>query len=186
MKVNKENKMKVKSTIFNSDSRYQLWTFILSYNYAIKSFLERKHVSFSQLHCFSLENITFKQQQKIKSSIIDANNYFNGVFSSFNFLNSEFYPEHRLIDVFSSCFSFHKVNYYLDENKTAHCNKLNELIFNALSNPNIVIIISDTSIKNNITSIEAELFAIRCGINQVVQIPSFSHIVVITDVLYIV
>jgi len=68
----------------------------------------------------------------------------------------------------------------------------------------MVLVILDTSIQNNvaisfnsslkktlhhainITSTEAELFALRCGINQVVQIPSFSYIIVITDVLHIV
>jgi len=73
---------------------------------------------------------------------------------------------------------------------------------------NTVVIISDTSIKNNvtisiiyihffnnllkktsyhvinITSTEAELFTLRCGINQVVQIPDSSCIIVITDALY--
>jgi len=38
----------------------------------------------------------------------------------------------------------------------------------------------------NITSMEVELFALRCGINQIIQISSSSHIIVITDALYIV
>lgn len=73
---------------------------------------------------------------------------------------------------------------------------------------NTVVIISDTSIKNNvtisiiyihsfnnllkktlyhvinITSTEAELFTLRCGINQAVQIPDSSCIIVITDALH--
>jgi len=36
----------------------------------------------------------------------------------------------------------------------------------------------------NITTTEAKLFAIRCGINQVVGIPNIKHIVIITDSLY--
>jgi len=74
--------------------------------------------------------------------------------------------------------------------------------------PNFIVIISDTSIKNNIatlilhihsnsngikkiiyhtvniTSTEAELFAIRCRINQAVQISEAFHIVVITDTIH--
>jgi len=38
-----------------------------------------------------LKNMIFKQQQKIKSSIVDANNCLNGVFPSFDSLNSEFF-----------------------------------------------------------------------------------------------
>ena len=36
-----------------------------------------------------------------------------------------------------------------------------------------------------ITSTEAELFAIRCGINQAIQIPEASHIIVITDSIHV-
>jgi len=36
----------------------------------------------------------------------------------------------------------------------------------------------------NVTSTEAELFAIRCRINQAVQIPDVSHIIVITDAIH--
>ena len=36
----------------------------------------------------------------------------------------------------------------------------------------------------NITATEAELFAIRCGINQATSIHSISKIVIITDSLY--
>jgi len=39
---------------------------------------------------------------KIKSSIIDTNNHLNRIFPSFESLNSEFSPESRLIDIFSS------------------------------------------------------------------------------------
>ena len=36
----------------------------------------------------------------------------------------------------------------------------------------------------NITTTEAELFTIRCGINQAISIPNTNHIVVITDSLH--
>jgi len=36
----------------------------------------------------------------------------------------------------------------------------------------------------NITTTEVELFTIRCGINQAVQIMDASHIIVITDSVY--
>ena len=36
----------------------------------------------------------------------------------------------------------------------------------------------------NVISTEAELFAIRCRINQAAQIPSTSHIIIITDTLH--
>jgi len=36
----------------------------------------------------------------------------------------------------------------------------------------------------NIMSTEAELFAIRCGINQAIQIPNVIHIIVIINAIY--
>jgi len=35
----------------------------------------------------------------------------------------------------------------------------------------------------NITSTEAELFSIRCGINQAVKLPNISQIIIITDII---
>ena len=81
-------------------------------------------------------------------------------------------------------------------------------MLNTLSESNIFIVVSDTSIKNNvatfivyihsfnsplkkmlyyaicITSTEVELFVLRYGINKMFKPPSFSHIIVITDALY--
>ena len=86
---------------------------------------------------------------------------------------------------------------------------LEETTIRASSDPFSSIVISDTSIKNqvttsishihsfnkpiiktlhraiNITTAKAELFTIRCGINQAVTDPCIKHIVVITDSLYI-
>ena len=83
-------------------------------------------------------------------------------------------------------------------------------MLNVLSNPFTVVIVSDTSIKNNIITsiayihlfnnslrktlyhtinvmtIKAEIFAIRCRINQDTQIFSISCIIIITDALYMV
>jgi len=73
----------------------------------------------------------------------------------------------------------------------------------------MAIVVSDTSIKNqvaisithihiynnpiiktlhhtiNVTSTEAELFIIRCGINKATQVVNINHIVVIIDSIYI-
>jgi len=181
---------------------------MLPQNHAIKSLLERRHAPNSQPHCLSLENMTSKQQQKIKSSIVDANNHLNRVFPFFDSLNRKFLPELRLIDIFSSYISFHQADHCSNESKTTYCNKLNELIFKSLSELSTVIVVLDTSIRNNvatsiahihffnnplkktlhhvinITSTKAELFAIRCRINQVVQISGSSHIIVIMDALH--
>ena len=151
--------------------------------------------------------MTFKQQQKIKSSIINTNNWLNVIFTIFNSLNFEFYLGSRLI-IFSSQISFHNANCSSNKYKEASCKKLNEIVFESLLDPKIVIVITDANIKNNITSsisyihffsnllkkilhhtvniilTEVELFAIKYRINQAVQMQDVSYIIVITDTIY--
>ena len=128
----------------------------------------------------------------------------NEFFPSFSFFNKEFEPGNRLIDLFSDCFLFH----FYSPNLKKHIEKLDEIAFRALSNPSSTIVVSDTGIKNhvitsilhihsynkpviktlhkaiNITTTEAEPFAICCGINQAVTNQDVNHIVVITDSLH--
>jgi len=88
------------------------------------------------------------------------------------------------------------------DSRKSYLQKLNKVIFNASTNPKLAIIILNTSIKNNIvisivhiyshnspviktiyyitnvTFTEAELFAIRCGINKAAQLPNIECILV--------
>jgi len=137
------------------------------------------------------------------SSIVDANYCLNGIFPLFDSLSSEFSPSFRLIDIFFSHFYFHWANHKDKENKVAYICKLNNIFTKALLNPKSIIVICNTSIKNNvvisithiysysssikkilhhtinIATTKAELFAIRYRINQAVQILDISHIVTI-------
>jgi len=170
--------------------------------------LESQHSSYFILYCLSLENITSKQRLNIKSSVIDVNTCLNGLFPSFNTLNSEFSSGFRLIDKFHSQYSFHWVNHKNKESKKAHLHKLDDFFSNLIVDSNTTIVILYTSIKNNIatsiahvylhmelvkktiyhavnvTTTEAELFAIRCGIKQAILIPNISYIIVITDSIH--
>ena len=94
------------------------------------------------------------------------------------------------------------------QNKEAYLQKLDKIFENSLLDPNSVIVIIDASIKNkvtssishvhsnldfviktdhtiNVTTIETELFAIRCGINQVIQISDTFYIIIITNAIYL-
>jgi len=188
---------------------HQLRISTLPNNYAIKSFFKRRHVENTSSYCLSLENLTSKQQLKIKSSVIHINNCLNGVFSAFDSLNNEFSLDFHLIDIFSSCFSFHHANHRNKKSKVTHICRLDECIFKASTDFKSVVIISDTSIKNNVTTFityvhsfsnsikkiihhtaniiltGAKLFTIRCGINQAIQVSGVSHIIVIMDAIYV-
>ena len=109
------------------------------------------------------------------------------------------------MDFFSIHISFHKIHYKNKESKNAHLQKLNKITLETLSNANAVIIISDASIKDNVATLiscsnpikktlhhtinititEAKLFTIRCGINQAIQVINASHIIIITDAIYL-
>jgi len=70
--------------------RSQLKVLSIPHSHTIRTLLKNQHSDLSLSHCLSLENMTAKQRQKIKSSITDANSHLNGLFSTFNTLNSEF------------------------------------------------------------------------------------------------
>ena len=94
------------------------------------------------------------------------------------------------------------MNHKEKEIKDIYIHNLNKIFENSLLDPKTVIIISDTSIKNdiatlilhicsgqnilaktlhhafNITSTKMELFAIRCNINQAVQVVNATHIII--------
>ena len=130
----------------------------------------------------------------------------NECFPSFSSFDLEFSPGCRVIDNFSEYISF---NICRKGNNNKSCKQeLDEIVLvNSLS-PSVTIIVSDMSIKNNIatsivyihtfdkplmkmihhgihvTSTEAELFTIRCGINQSLSVNNISKIVVITDSIH--
>ena len=139
-----------------------------------------------------MKNLTFKQYQKLKSSIIDLNNCINKVFPFFNKLYKELSPGFQLVDNFPDCFSFCIVKYKDIEVKNAHIHTFDKIFENSFLNPNTILVIPNTSINNNIaililniqsgrdilartihhmtniTFMEVELFLIRCGINQAI------------------
>ena len=136
-------------------------------------------------------------------------NRFNEVFPLFNPLNKEFSSGSQLIDIFSSCFFFHSFDKHSDDKLKAHSHQLDNIAITSLLNQSHALIVTDTGIKNNVatsiayihicnkliiktiyyavnvTSFEAELFAIRYDINQAVNIPGISKIIVVTDLIHV-
>jgi len=94
------------------------------------------------------------------------------------------------------------------DSRAVHTYKLKRCILQALADLKTAVVVSDTSIKNQVTTsiayihpfnnpiikthhytiniifTEAELFVIKCGINQATQIANINHIVVIMDLLH--
>jgi len=172
--------------------RHYLRVASLPKQHAINSLLNDHHSKEAKLHWLAIDNSTEKQRLKIKSSVVDTNNYLNEIHPSFNRLYRELSSGFCLCDNLSNCFSFYKVDKKKHENIHNYLKSLDELLFNSFLNPNMVIIIADTRIRNNtatsvshilswysdlskiihhtfkITLTKAELIAIRCSINQAI------------------
>ena len=139
----------------------------------------------NDLDIVALDSLTNRQQSLIKGHLVDLANKINECFPFFNPLNSEFSPGLRVIDNFSDHISFNLFNKKKDDK--SHAQLLNEIVLESSSFLSVTIIASDVSIKNNIvtsiahihtydklliktihhtvnvTSMEVELFTIRCS-----------------------
>ena len=185
--------------------RFLLQQSSLLSNHIIHSILSSDRSQEYKSHNASIDHLTAKQRSQLKSSIIDVDNKCNEFFPSFSFFNKEFNPGNHIVDIFPDHFSFHPCSLNIEK----HIENLEEIMLRASSDPFSSIVVLDASIKNqvttsishihsfnkpivktlhraiNITTAKAELFAIYCGINQVVANHNIKHIIVITDSLYI-
>jgi len=122
-------------------------------------------------------------------------------------------PELKLkvitIDNFSNHFSFNLVNKNDKNPNKTRAQELDDMVLRYSSVPQLALVITNASIKNNIatsishihsanqpliktvhhasfvTSMEAELFAIRCSINQACAINNVSKIIIVTDSIHV-
>ena len=179
--------------------------FKLPENHIIKNLMDHSphHTNISNPH--TVGYLTNRQRNIVKGHIINSKIKSYGIFPSFDPLHQEFTPGHRVSDKFSDRFSFNLVNKKGKDN--IHVQELDDLIFqNSLSSSALVV--TDASIKNNIatsvahvhqsnspliktvhhtvfiTSSEAELFAMRCEINQACNKDNISKIIVITNSIH--
>ena len=155
---------------------------------------------------FSLCNFTDHQRKNIKGHLANTNNRSHKLFPVFLPTHPKLFPSSWIIDIFSDRFSLNLC--VKGKNDKFHIHQLDSIVIEASSLQSIAIVTSDTSIKNDIatsishiyisnqpliktlhhtafiTSTEAELFAIRCGINQAISNNNVSKIVVITDSIH--
>ena len=103
----------------------------------------------------------FKQQLKVKSSIIDTNNRLNRVFPSFNMLSTKFSSGNRLVDIFHNYFSFHSINRKSKKSKNVHNHKLNDITLQVLLKPKTMIVVTDANIKNQVITFIAYIYIFK-------------------------
>jgi len=146
------------------------------------------------------------QKTITKGHLIDSNNKLYGVFPAFSPFHPEFNLGSRIVDLFPDHFSFNLASREKNDKKCSQ--QLDEMTLQLSSSPHTAIIVTDASVKKDIAtsishvhicnhpltkmvyhaayimSTEAELFAIRCGINQACSKKDISKIVIITNSIH--
>jgi len=188
-------------------SRFQLRASKLPPNHLLHSLIDSQ-LSHSSSHFspVALDSLTNQQRSLVKGHLVDMANRSYECFPSFSPLNSEISPSLRIIDNFSDCISFNVCD--REKDTKLHAQVLNDIVLESFLSPSVAIVASDMSIENNIAtsiahihtfnkpltktihhavhvmSTEAELFAIRCGINQSSILDNVFKIIVITDAIH--
>jgi len=136
----------------------------------------------------------------------DVNEHLNGIRECFNLLFLLFSPGSRVVDHFSSRYSFHSPPSSSDKDLFHHLQNLNQAFRSSQISPHNVTIVADRGIKKlqvatavayiwtdnsiiqhlqansiNVTSIEAELMAICLGLIPAMEEENVHNIIVITD-----
>ena len=186
----------------------QIRPFKLPDNHILKNLLDDLPSRFKLHNSHNIGSLTNCQRSLTKGHLIDSSIKSYGIFPSFSPLDPEFFPGRRIIDNFSNRFSFNLVN-KKDKNPNETCaQKLDEMVLQNSLSPHSAIMITNTSIKNNIamsishthsvnqpltktvhhvsfvTTTEAELFAIRYSINQACSINNVSKIIIVTNSIH--
>jgi len=182
--------------------------FKLPDNHILKNLLNDAPPPSKLYNSHNIGSLTNRQRVLTKEHLTNSNIKSYGIFLSFSPLDPEFFPGHQIIDKFSNRFSFNLVNKKEKNQNKTRDQELDDMVLRCSSEPNTALVITDASIKNDIatsilhihsancpliktvhhasfvTSMEAELFAIRCGINQACSINNVSKIVIVTDSIH--
>ena len=180
----------------------------LPVNHILKHLMDDNPPHPNSTNSFNIESLTNHQRTLTKGHLIDSSIKSNGIVPSFSPLDPEFSPGHCIIDNFSNRFSFNLVNRKGKEIHKIRAQELDEMVLSNSLIPNTALVITDASIKNDIatsishihsancpliktvhhasfvTSSEAELLAIRCGINQACFLNNVSKIIIVTDSIH--
>ena len=177
----------IKSHLQKLAGRSQLHSAALPSNHLIRTFMDDYSDTYAKLSPYSINLLTSHQKTITKGHLINSNNKLYGVFPAFSSFHLEFNLGSRIVDLFSDHFSFNLAS--REKNDKKRSQQLNEMTLQSSSSPHTAIVVTDASVKKDITtsishmhirnhpltkmvhhtvyvtSTKAELFAIRCGIN---------------------
>ena len=189
--------------------RSQMRPFKLPINHILRNLMDNSLSLSISPNPHSISSLTNHQKTATKGHLIDSCTKSYGIFPSFSPLNQEFSPGSRIIDIFPDHFSFNLATKKdKEKNDKTRTQELNNMVLHNSSSPLTALVVTDASIKNDtatsilhvhianrpltktvhhatfVTSMEAELFAIRCSINQACSNEAISKIIVVTDSIH--
>ena len=132
-------------------SRSQLCSVVLPENYLIKTLIDDSPNTYIKPPPHSTNTLTDRQKNSVKEHLMDSYNKLHGVFPSFSPLNPELNPGSRIIDIFQDRFSFNLASKV--KNDSARSQQLNDMTILSSMSPHMAIVVSDASVKNNITTL---------------------------------
>ena len=177
-------------------------------NHILKNLLIDDPPSINSSNPHNIGSLTKRQKSIFKGHLNDAHSKLLGIFPSFSPIDPEFFPGNRIVDTLSYHYSFNLATKKSDNSNNLCGQELDEMVLRLSSDSQVALVVTDASIKNDIatsishihshnrplvktvhhasfvTTMEAELFAIRCSINQACAIPNVSKIVVVTDSIH--
>jgi len=131
-------------------SRSQLCSVVLLENHLIKTLIDDSPNTYIKPFPYSTNTLTDHQKNSVKGHLIDSYNKLHRVFPSFSPLDPELNLGSRIIDIFQDQFSFNLASKV--KNDSAHSQQLNDMTILSSMSPHMAIVVSDASIKNNITT----------------------------------
>jgi len=188
--------------------RSQICPFKLPINHILRQLMNDLPFLSNNSNPHAIGSLTNRQKNIAKSHLIDSCNKAYGIFPSFSPLNPEFFSGSHITDNFLDQFSFNLVNKKDKDKDKIRMQELDDMVLCNSSSPHTALVVTDASIKNDIatsilhihianhlltktvyhasfvTSMEVELFAIRCGINQACSKENITKIIVITDSIH--
>jgi len=126
--------------------------FKLPDNHILRNLLNNNHPSNKLYNSHNIGSLTNRQRSLTKGHLVDSNIKSYGIFPSFSPLDPEFFPGHHIIDNFSNCFSFNLVNKKEKNQNKIRNQELDSMVLRCSSEPHTALMITNTSIKNDIAT----------------------------------
>ena len=127
-------------------------SFKLPANHIIRDLINDSPHQSKESNPHAVSSLTNQQKNIAKGYLINSCNKSYGIFPSFSPLHQEFTPGFYLSDIFSNHFSFNLANKKEKDKDKICAQELNNIALQISSFPNIALIITDASIKNNIAT----------------------------------